>query len=299
VSNSADVLQTGRLRVSSYDRAWSWLLALLLLIGTAAFILFMIWFSNQIHETVIAREVDLTEVGDGEGGGDGRPSGGTQLETPSEATEVPPSDTAPPEVEDTIAAVAEAVVEQVSQLDDLSVQTTRAKGDYGSGGGSGGGSGPGKGMGHGKGKPGRPQRWEIRWDKGNTIDIYARQLDFFKIELGYVVQGKNDVVYLSNFQSKKPAMRTGPRAAEKRYHFNWQGGDLKEADLEFFRRAGVSIGEPNSVVMMFIPANVEKQLVEMEKAFQNKKIEEIKYTRFGILSDGSGFKFNIIKQMLK
>ena len=37
----------------------------------------------------------------------------------------------------------------------------------------------------------------------------------------------------------------------------------------------------------------------MEKAYQNKTIAEIKYTRFGILSDGGGFKFNVINQMLK
>lgn len=253
VANPTAYLQTRRLIVSRYDRAWSWLLSLLLLIGTAAFILFMIWLSNQIHETEIAREIDMTEVGDGEGGGDGRPSGGTQLESPSDTTEVPVSEMTPPEVQDTIAAVTETVVEQAVQLDDPALQTPKAKGDYGSGGGSGGGHGPGKGMGHGPGKPGRPQRWEIRWDKGQTLESYARQLDFFKIELGYVVKGRNDVVYLSNFQSKKPTVKTAVRGAEKRYHFNWQGGDLKEADLEFFRRAGVKIGEDDSVIMMFIP----------------------------------------------
>ena len=59
-------LHSRRLRVSSYDRAWCWLLALLLLLGTAVFLLFMVWLSNHIHVTDIAREVDLTEVGDGE-----------------------------------------------------------------------------------------------------------------------------------------------------------------------------------------------------------------------------------------
>jgi hypothetical protein len=85
-------LQSRRLRVSGYDRAWSWLLALLLFIGTAVFILFMVWLSNQIRVTDIAREVDLTEVGDGEGGGDGRPSGGTQLESPDNSPEPIPLD---------------------------------------------------------------------------------------------------------------------------------------------------------------------------------------------------------------
>jgi hypothetical protein len=289
-------LPSRRLRVSSYDRAWSWLLALLLLIGASVLILFLVWLSTRMHKVDIAREVDLTEVGDGEGGGDGRPSGGTQLESPDTSAEEIPLDTTMPDVEDTLAAVAETVVEQVAMLDDPALQPPKAKGDYGTGGGSGGGSEPGRGLGHGKGKPGRPQRWTLRFTKAQTLETYARQLDHFKIELGIILPN-DTVVYLSNFAAGIPTKREGPRAQEKRYFFVWRGGDLKDADLEFFRRARVST--ESGTIFMFIPLDREQELLGLEKAFKGKPISEISRTTFGVLSEGGGFKFNVIEQRLK
>ena len=46
-------------------------------------------------------------------------------------------------------------------------------------------------------------RREVRFPKDSSLESYARQLDFFKIELG--VRGENDTVtYLSNFQHPSP-----------------------------------------------------------------------------------------------
>jgi hypothetical protein len=289
-------LKSQRLRVSIYDRAWCWLLSLLLLIGSAVFILFMIWLSNHMHTVDIAREVDLTEVGDGDGGGDGRPSGGTQLESPDvSADQIEITDNTQ-DVEETITAVSESVVETVTQLDDPSLQPPKVKGDYGTGGGSGGGSGPGRGMGHGKGRPGKPQRWTWQFDKGNTLDLYARQLDALKIELGVVMEGDN-VIYLSGFSAGIPKKREGKRAEEKRYFFVWQGGELKQADLEFFRRARVST--EGGRIFVFIPRDLEAKMIELEKAHQNKTIAEIKKTTFKILPEGGSYTFKVVGQMLK
>lgn len=290
-------LKSQRLRVSIYDRAWCWLLSLLLLIGSAVFILFMIWLSNHMHTVDIAREVDLTEVGDGEGGGDGRPSGGTQLESPdSSAEQIEIADNNTQDVEETITAVSETVVETVTQLDDPSLKPPKIKGDYGTGGGSGGGSGPGRGMGHGKGRPGRPQRWTWQFDKGNTLDLYARQLDALGIELGVVMEG-DKVIYLSGFSAGIPKKREASRAEEKRYFFVWQGGELKQADLEFFRRARVST--EGGRIFVFIPRELEAKMIELEKAFQNKTIADIKKTTFKILPEGNSYTFKVVSQMLK
>lgn len=291
-------LQSSRLRVSRYDRAWCWLLALLLMLGTAVFLLFMVWLSNHMHPTDIAREVDLTEVGDGEGGGDGRPAGGTQLESPDNSADpVTITDDTTPDVQDTITAVSETVVEQVTMLDDPSLQPPKTKGDYGTGGGSGGGSGPGRGMGHGKGRPGRPQRWKIHFPKGNTTESYAKQLDFFQLELG-VVPPRGKVIYLSKLSAGIPTKREDDRTNEKRTFIAWQGNsDLQNTELEFFRRAQVNTdGNP---ILKFIPRDLELKLIEMEKAFQNKTLAEIKFTEFTIYPEGSGYTFRVTNQMLK
>jgi hypothetical protein len=287
------------LRVSIFDRAWSWLLALLLLIGAVVLVLFLVWLSNHIHVADIAREVGLTDVGTGDGGGDGRPSGGTQLESPDSNSEQIAINDRAPDVEETITAVTETVDQTVKQLEDPATQPPRNPGDYGTGDGSHRGTRPGRGPERGPGGPGgsgQSRRWEVRFDKGNTLETYARQLDFFNIELA-VLAGGDKVIYLSKFSAGIPQKREGPRTEEKRYYFVWQGGDLKQADLEFFRRA--KVGTESGRIFMFIPSDVEVKLIEMEKAFQNKNAADIKKTRFQILPEGNGFAFKVVSQMLK
>ena len=257
------------MRVTRYDRAWSWLLALLLLAGSLDSILFMVWLSNKVYVAETAAPVDLTEVGDGEGGGDGRPSGGTQLESPNDSAEPIPEMEAPPtDIADTMTAVTETMADQVAQLDDPRFQPQAAKGDYGSGGGSGGGTGPGRGLGHGKGKPGTPRRWQVRFQKGSTLEAYAAQLDFFKIEMG-VLQPGNKVVYLKNFKGGKPERREGPADKETRYYLTWTGGDLQQADIDIFKRAGIDPG--GAFILKFLPPEVEQQLKDLEKAKNGKE----------------------------
>ncbi len=81
----AMALEGRRVAVTSYDRASSMLLAMLVSIGVVVSLLFMIWLSNRIHYSQPSVPVEMAEYReDGEGGGDGRPAGGTQLETPSD-----------------------------------------------------------------------------------------------------------------------------------------------------------------------------------------------------------------------
>jgi hypothetical protein len=76
-----------------------------------------------------------------------------------------------------------------------------------------------------------------------------------------------------------------------------QGSDLEQADLEFFRRARVST--ESGRVFKFIPRELELKMIEMEKAFQNKTIAEIKKTTFKLLPEGNSYTFKVVGQMLK
>ena len=58
------------------------------------------------------------------------------------------------------------------------------------------GSGPGEG-----GIP-RHQRWFIRFAQGSSLTEYAKQLDFFGIELGALFAAQKRLVYVKNFSSK-------------------------------------------------------------------------------------------------
>ena len=81
----AVVVASRRIQVSLYDRASSMLLALLFTIGIVAVVLFILWLSNKISVKTVAVDTEIIEVSeDGEGGGDGRAAGGSQLDTPSD-----------------------------------------------------------------------------------------------------------------------------------------------------------------------------------------------------------------------
>jgi hypothetical protein len=75
-----------RLRVSGYERASSMLLALLISLGLVVVVLVLIVLSSKAFVTQKAVPVQMAEIGngEGEGGGDGRPTGGAQLENPDE-----------------------------------------------------------------------------------------------------------------------------------------------------------------------------------------------------------------------
>ena len=88
-------------------------------------------------------------------------------------------------------------------MDDPDLVEPTRHGSYGTGGGIYGGFGDGRGLGHGPGKPGLPRHWEVMFSKGTTLDAYARQLDFFGIELG-VLMPDNKIVYALILPSPSP-----------------------------------------------------------------------------------------------
>jgi hypothetical protein len=294
----AIVIASRRVQVSLYDRVSSMLLALLFTIGLVASVLFILWLSNKIMTPpAVAVDAEIIEVSeDGEGGGDGRPAGGSQLDTPSEEPFVG-NDKETSDIQQDLNMLGAAVSSNVIELDDPDFVQPKRQGSFGSGGGIYGGFGDGRGMGHGPGKPGWPRHWEVMFAK-NTLEAYAKQLDFFKIELG-VLRPDNKIVYIFNLAKAKPDSRVvdNPAMNEKRYYLTWRTGEMQQADRELLTRAGVD--PEDRLILKFLPKEVELQLMGIERAFQNATPKEIRVTRFGVQSDGAGYKFFVIEQALK
>ena len=291
------VLVAGRrLQVSAYDRASSLLVALLISVGVAAAMLFFIWLSSKITFRQRAVDVELTEVSqDGEGGGDGRAAGGSQLDAPSDEPLVG-ADKESSDLQESINTLSDAVAAKSVEIDDFDAVRPTRRGSFGSGGGIYGGFGTGRGLGHGSGKPGWPRNWEVLFAK-NTLAAYARQLDFFKIELGVLMPGK--IVYVYNLHKPKPDTRTvaSEKADEQRYYLIWQNGELEKADKELLARAGVDFGD--YPILKFLPTDTEKQLAAAERSYNNAEPKNIRKTRFGVQAAGDGFEFHVIDQLLK
>jgi hypothetical protein len=274
---------TYRLKVSRYDRAASMLLALLILLGAVVLTLLIIWLTNQIFLSQAAVPVEMVELGTG----DSPLAGGMQLEGPPREQVGLDTDLSEPSLEETLAVVADAVGRRAVLLDDpaLGEQTTSGRG--------GGSQGDGRLRGSGRGGSGTARHWELRFAKGNTLETYARQLDFFGIELG-VLMPENRVLYAYNLSKAKPDQRTGPADEEKRYYLTWRSGQLQQADRELLDRAGVD--SQGRIILKFLPPQIEARLASLEKAYAGSEAHEVRKTRFGIRAEGNGYAFFVLDQ---
>jgi hypothetical protein len=265
------------------------LLALLLTAGGVALLVFVVWVSGKIAapppKPVGGQFVDLAR--EGENGGNRQAPGGTQLDNPSDEPSSGKADESP---------------DVQNQLDRLDLAAVTKTGSLGSGGGKYGGTGPGEGWGDRRdrppGSPAPPARhWEVLFGKG-TLDDYARQLDFFKIELG-VLQPGNKIVYARNLAKPRPDTRevANPVAAENRYYLTWRNDEMQQADRDLLAKAGIDPGE--RLILKFLPAEVEQRLAALEASRAGTEVKRIQRTRFGVRAEGGGFAFFVLEQSLR
>lgn len=141
----------------------------------------------------------------------------------------------------------------------------------------------------------RHTRWELRFPPGTTLENYARQLDVLKIELG-VIGGDREITYLSNLSNPKPQSRAGAAADDSRLYLVWQRGEMRTADREIARRAGVPV--EGRVMALFLPSEVENELARVEESYAKQiNMKSIGRTVFGLRSAGAdAFRFFVIEQ---
>jgi hypothetical protein len=136
--------------------------------------------------------------------------------------------------------------------------------------------------------------WEIGFPRGQTSETYARQLDYFRIELA-VLRPAGELLYVSNLSDETPVQRTGAVNEERRYYLTWRGGALASADVEALARAGIQA--ENCVILKLLPPDLEDKLAGLERAKAGDKAERVRKTRFEIRSEGAaGFAFHAVEQ---
>jgi hypothetical protein len=277
------------LSVSAFENVTSLILALLILVASGVVVLFALWLGNRVFTTVEAVPVVLADVGGGRE--DGVVGESMQLDAPDAEQIIRETDLSPPQALSALALVTDVLAANEAELDDPQLA------DELPGGAQGKLIGDGRQVayGHGSGEPGMPRwkRWEVYFADGNTLEEYARQLDYFKIELGVTAPG-NQVEYVSKVSQPTPERRTAPRDSEQRLWMAWRQGNLKSADIELLRRAGINVG--GRVVLQFYPQDLENQLVQLEGAFAGRTQGQIRKTRFGIKSENQVYSFYVIEQ---
>jgi hypothetical protein len=289
---------------SPYDRVTSFLMATVLGAILVVSWLALVYISNQAYASRVTPPLQIIDVGGGGGGSpEGTPGSTEKIDVPSAGSsafasnnEEEAGDFEEPSVQQEPGAMIDAISEAGESMAEVdigavmpsggAVATGKRSSKLGTG-------GPGLGYGPGDGGVSREQRWSIVFTRGQSLEEYARQLDALKVELA-VVNGPNQLVYVSNFSSPQPTKRYGTGQKDNRLYFLWQGAGRKESDLALLKKAGITVGE--NVVLQFYPEGVENRLAQLEVRYRGRQPAEIRVTRFQVVPSGNSYDFKVIAQ---
>lgn len=279
------------LRISAYDQVASLLISLLILIGFLVALLLIIWLTSRLMFVPRAVPVELLEYS---GRGDHAAGYERDIEEPGmeELDEL-----MEPQLEATLDAVTELVSTQAAAYD--AIETAAASSSKGSGMGDSRGPGP---LGDGRDDIVPPwDRWEIRF-ASSSMNAYARQLDFFKIELGAAGGGSSTIDYASNLRIASPATRRGDPESEDRLYMSWRdpNSPLAAFDRQLLAKAGIAT--QRRLVLQFYPKDVERLLMTIEASTaeaRRHKPQEFLKTIFGVREAGNGYEFYVIDQIFR
>ena len=138
------------------------------------------------------------------------------------------------------------------------------------------------------------ERWEIQFPPGLTLEAYARQLDFFKVELG-VIGGSQQVAYLSELSNPKPQVRVAAGNTDTRLYLIWNRGPMREADEILAGRAGINI--EGKVLAHFVPPAMEAEMLKVESEnARTKNFTQIRRTVFSLVAAGDLFRLVVVDQ---
>lgn len=256
----------------------------------------MVWVSNQLPAPPEPVPVELLELPGGVE--DGSPDETLRVDSPdperADASEAEMLAEVS-EVEQTLETAVELsdeAAQQVQQQFDVGVQSTGTPGSA---------KGTGRralGMGPGIAGYPREQRWFVRFGDRSSVAEYAKQLDFFRIELGALLPDGR-LAYLSQMNSPKPQVRyvqTGDK--EKRLYMTWMGGERRGADEQIFQKAGITV-DAETPIFHFYPPDLEQKLALLEREYRNKSAKEIRRTYFTVEPAGGGYQLRVTRQLLQ
>lgn len=276
-----------QIKITAYDQVSGLLVALLAIVGAIVFVLAIAYLSQNF-------KFDYTtavEVIQEDGGGNEFAEGvSDELEDPG-VEEMP--DVMEPQMAATLDNVTSVITNSTTTLDAIEGDSTLM--GKGTGLGDARASGPG-GPGTGGVVP-RWERWQVKFST-TSADAYAKQLDFFGIELAAIGGGSKDVEYASGLSKRPVQRRIGPSKDEKRLFMTWTKGALKQFDVQILQSAGISM-QGRECIQLYPPAT-EAEMAKLESAkLGGKALKSVKRTVFAVRSAGSGYEMYVADQQFQ
>ena len=278
-----------RLRLSRFDVVCSFLMSLILFIGTLVLLLFTVWVTSQwsFPPRAIKSMVEKPEGTPNPEGveRDFEPPGRDEVEMLIE-----------PALPDTIDAITNAVSAVAASL--VTVENSAVVATDGSPFDDHRLTGPE----HGQAEPDiipRYLRWQLDFTAGD-LKSYTKQLDFFGIELGVVGGTVQGVDLMKDLVDGPSIRRIVDTAAEKRLYFMWnRPSPLSQFDRQLLQQGGVPLA--NRQILKFIPSDLENVILanlELDyarsKGFQS--VTAIAKTVFECKPHGAGYRFEVTSQ---
>jgi hypothetical protein len=304
VEETLEVSEPRVIGETKYDQVTSLLMAIvlgaILVVGWLA----LVYASNQAYASRVTAPMQIIEI---TGGGGGSPEGtpgstekidvaGADAQSMASNNEEVVGDFEEPAVQQTPAAMLEAVTEAGQNLAEVDLGAVMPNGGPVASGkrasklGTG---GPGLGSGPGDGGVSREKRWSIIYNTGQSPEEYARQLDALRVEMA-VVSGPDQLLYVRNFSKDQPEKRYGTGRGDGRLYFLWQGRGRKDSDIALLKKADVPVGD--GVVLQFYPKEIEERLAQLEVRYKGRQPGEIRVTRFSVVPKGNTYDFVVLAQ---
>ena len=277
-----------------YDRVSSWTIALFVAVTGLCVCVVAVWITNRLPTPPQTVPVELVEAPGGFE--DGSPDETLRVDSPepevhdASPAEMPSDKTEIAEALENVVELSESATQQVQQQFDTGIQSTGKAGSAKGTGRKGLGVGPGTG-----GIP-REQRWFVRFGDKAGLDEYAKQLEFFGIELGALLPDGR-LAYLSKLTQAAPSVRyAAGGGGEQRLYMTWQGGDRRTADVELFKRAGVEV-RADTVIFHFYSKPTESLLARLELDYHGRPLAQIRRTYFAVEPAAKGYQFIVVRQI--
>lgn len=277
------------LGVTTYEKVSSLLVALLIMLGATVAAMFIVVVTMRAlaatHQPVT---VTIAEEGLGRGeheAGIARDAKNTQVDDLDEFF--------PPEMTEPIDALSTVISADMTVLESLDDPLSTF------------GTGTGQGDSRPAGPPGegdgdvvpRWERWQVRFASAD-LSTYAKQLDYFKIELAAMGGGKELVDYAAQLSQAQPSRRSGNSAQEKRLYMTWRSGEMIEADKALLTSAGIDIN--GRVILQLYPPETEAMLAALEqKQLGMRPLKDVRRTVFGIREQGQKYEFYVVAQVYR
>jgi len=269
-------------KASTYDKLSAALIASILLVGFLVAALFLIWLTTAFDYTSQKKAITMDRADES---GNEKPAGEADDVFEPGVEEFPEVET--PQLANALEAVSSAVSTVRASLEERSGMEAEM--------------GAGSGFGSREGGPGTGgdsvpeyKRWIIQYES-DSLDTYAKQLDFFNIDIGVLHKTNKKIWRVNNLSTKPTVTESSQQAEAKTLRFMHKKQKMLRWDQTLASRAGAPI--ENTITCQFYPEATRQIIRNIEGAAlrdAGRVVKDVRNTILKLENGPGGFTFTVI-----